>query len=478
MDKISSKISYRSEAFYDELLQDDGSARAASKSVVDGLEQLGLDELRARQHAAESILMQAGVTFTVYSDTRSTEKIMPFDIIPRIVEASDWDKIERGLKQRVHALNLFIADCYSGQKIFKDGIISEALVKGTGFYLDLMYGFKPRHGIYTHISGIDIVRDRKGDFYVLEDNLRCPSGISYVLENRDVLKRTLPSIFGQLPVRPVSNYPSQLFETLRYQSGKDNPCIAVLTPGVYNSAYFEHTFLAQQMGVELVEGRDLVVDDNKVFMKTTQGLKQVDVIYRRIDDDFLDPKYFNKTSMLGVPGIIDAYRAGNVVIVNAPGVGISDDKGIYPYVPQIIKYYLNEEPILNNVPTYKCIDKTDMKYVLDNIDKLVVKPTNMSGGYGVVVGPHASKKELKQAADRIKKSPATHIAQPVVSLSTAPTITDDGIEARHLDLRPYILYGKEIFVLPGGLTRVALRKGSLVVNSSQGGGSKDTWVLS
>ncbi len=472
-----SKISYRSEAFYDELLQDDGTARTSSKKLMEGLEQLGMEELRHRQHAAESILMQAGVTFTVYSDERSTEKIMPFDIIPRIVEAKDWEKIEKGLKQRVYALNLFIKDCYHDKKIFKDKIISEELVRGTGFYLDLMNGFTPPHGIYTHVSGIDIVRDRAGEFYVLEDNLRCPSGVSYVLENREVLKRTLPSIFNQLPIRPVSNYPSQLFETLRYQSGKDYVNIVVLTPGVYNSAYFEHTFLAQQMGVELVEGRDLVVSDKKVYMKTTQGLKQVDVIYRRIDDEFLDPKHFRKDSMLGVPGIIDAYMAGNVVIVNAPGVGISDDKGIYPYVPEIIKYYTGEEPILSNVPTYKCVDKTDMKYVIDNIDNLVVKPTNMSGGYGVVIGPHATKKEKRDAVNKIKKTPQNYIGQPVLSLSTAPTICEGGIEARHLDLRPYILYGKEIFVLPGGLTRVALRKGSLIVNSSQGGGSKDTWVL-
>ncbi len=471
------RISYTSSEFYDELLDDSGNPRPGCRSVVEGLEALGLADLRSRQSAAESILMQAGVTFTVYSDARSTEKIMPFDIIPRIVEASDWDKIERGLKQRVYALNQFIKDCYFDKKIFKDKIIPEELVRGTGFYLDLMQGIKVPHDIYTHISGIDIVRDRSGEFYVLEDNLRCPSGISYVLENREVLKRTLPSIFHQLPVRAVSNYPSQLFETLRYQSSKYNPTIVVLTPGVFNSAYFEHTFLAQQMGVELVEGRDLVVDNNAVYMKTTQGLKQVDVIYRRIDDEYLDPKHFNKESMLGVPGIIDAYRAGNVVIVNAPGVGISDDKGIYSYVPEIIKYYTGEEPILNNVPTYKCGNKTEMNYVIENIDKLVVKPTNMSGGYGVVIGPHASKKEKKDAIAKIKKTPHHYIGQPVLSLSTAPTICDGGIEARHLDFRPYILYGRDIFVLPGGLTRVALRKGSLIVNSSQGGGSKDTWVL-
>ena len=471
------KISYKSDRFYDELLDDAGRPRPSSRSVVEGLEALGMAELKKRQAAAEKILMQAGVTFTVYSDERSTEKIMPFDIIPRIVEAHDWDKIEKGLKQRVYALNKFIKDCYFDKKIFKDGIISEELIRGTGFYLDMMKGIRPPHDIYTHISGIDIVRDRAGEFYVLEDNLRCPSGISYVLENRDVLKRTLPSIFGQLAVRPVSNYPSQLFETLRYQSHKDDPTIVVLTPGVYNSAYFEHTFLAQKMGVELVEGRDLVVNDDIVYMKTTQGLKQVDVIYRRIDDDFLDPKYFRPDSMLGVKGIIDAYRAGNVVIVNAPGVGISDDKGVYPYVPEIIKYYLGEEPILKNVPTYKCVNKTDMKYIIDNIDNLVVKPTNMSGGYGVLIGPHATKKEKRDTIEKIKKKPNNYIGQPVLTLSTAPTIVEGGIEARHLDLRPYILYGKEIFVLPGGLTRVALRKGSLIVNSSQGGGSKDTWVL-
>ncbi len=471
-------LNYRPSGFYDELFDENGVPRGIVKNIVEGLQNLGFEELKKRQKAAEAILMQTGVTFTVYSDKRSTEKIMPFDIIPRVIEANDWDKIERGLKQRVYALNEFISDCYGAQKIFKDKIIPAELILENEFYLKILKGFKPPRNIWVHISGIDLVRDGSGMFYVLEDNLRCPSGISYVLENRNVLKRTLPGIFHQLSVRPVSNYPSILFETLRYQAEHiDNPTIVVLTPGVYNSAYFEHTFLAQQMGVELVEGRDLVVIDKVVFMKTTQGLKRVDVIYRRIDDEFLDPKVFNPKSMLGVAGIMEAYLAGNVVIVNAPGVGISDDKGIYPYVPEIIKYYLGEEPILENVPTYLCWKDGQRKYVIDNIDKLVVKPTNMSGGYGIMIGPHSTKDQHKEAIDKINENPNNWIAQPVVSLSTAPTICDGAIEGRHVDLRPYILYGKEVFVLPGGLTRVALRKGSLIVNSSQGGGSKDTWVL-
>jgi len=464
--------------FYDELLDEHGTPRAIAKNIVDGLENIGLSELRNKQELAETTLMQAGVTFTVYNDERSTEKIMPFDIIPRIVAADDWKMIERGLKQRVHALNQFISDCYGEGKIFKDKKIPEEVISKNEFYLEILKGFRPPQNVWIHISGIDLVRDSNGKFYVLEDNLRCPSGISYVLENRDVLKRTLPQIFQQNAIQPVSNYPSKLFDMLKYMAPKvESPSIAVLTPGVFNSAYFEHTFLAQQMGVHLVEGRDLVVIDNNVYMKTTQGLQKLDVIYRRVDDEFLDPKYFRKDSLLGVKGIMDAYKAGNVVLVNAPGVGIADDKGVYPYIPEMIKYYLGEEPILENVPTYRCCEAESLKYVIENISKLVVKPTNLSGGYGILIGPHASKKECDEMVEKLKASPASYIAQPVVNISTAPTLTEDGIELRHVDLRPYILYGKEIFVLPGGLTRVALRKGSLVVNSSQGGGSKDTWVL-
>jgi uncharacterized circularly permuted ATP-grasp superfamily protein len=470
-------INYKSSDFYDELLSDNGTARDSVKNILSGLENLGLEELKKSQKAAEDILMQAGVTFTVYSDTRSTEKIMPFDIIPRIIQSHEWQQIETGLKQRIHALNLFIADMYGQQKILKANIFPPELIFNSEFYLEMLKGFRPPHDIWVHISGIDIVRGKNGEFYILEDNLRCPSGISYVLENRNVLKRTLPELMNQTPVRAVSNYPSMLFETLKHQAKSDNPTIAILTPGVYNSAYFEHTFLSQQMGTELVEGRDLIVVDKVVYMKTTQGLKRVDVIYRRIDDDFLDPKYFRKDSMLGVAGIMDAYLAGNVVIVNAPGVGISDDKGFYPYVPAIIKYYLGEDAILQNVPTYMCANESDKKYVIENIANLVVKPTNLSGGYGILIGPHATKQEHEETIKKINEKPNNYIAQPVINLSTAPTITESGIEARHLDLRPYILYGKEIFVLPGGLSRVALRKGSLIVNSSQGGGSKDTWVL-
>ncbi|HCR85733.1 MAG TPA: hypothetical protein DIV86_03550 [Alphaproteobacteria bacterium] len=471
---------YNIDGFFDELLLSAGNPRPFSRSLVDEISAISHEELTNRQKAAEALLMQLGVTFTVYSDSRSTEKIMPFDIIPRIVPSNDWEYIEKGLKQRITALNMFVADIYGAKKIFKDKIVPEALIFDTEFYLPVLDGFRPPKDIWIHISGIDLIRDKDGSFYVLEDNLRCPSGISYVLENRNALKKTFPSIFHNLPIRPVSNYPGKLFDGLKYLADENNhePNICVLTPGIFNSAYFEHSYLAQQMGVDLVEGRDLVVENKILYMKTTKGLKKVDVIYRRIDDEFLDPKYFNKNSLLGVPGIMDAYLAGNVALVNAPGVGVADDKAVYHYVPEIIKYYLGEEAILKNVPTYQCWKEDERKYVLDNIDKLVVKATNLSGGYGLIIGPKATKAELDEFKAKIKANPRNYIGQPVISLSTVPTITDEGLQARHVDLRPYIVYGKDIFILNGGLTRVALKKGSLVVNSSQGGGSKDTWVLS
>lgn len=469
---------YNSTGFYDELFDENQKARAAAMPLVWDLSYATMNDIKKKQLAAETLLMQTGVTFTVYGDKRSTEKIMPFDIIPRIVSSSDWDFIERGLKQRIHALNLFLSDCYGEKKIFETGLIPPDLIFKSEFYIPQLDGFRPPKDVWVHISGIDLVRGGDGEYYILEDNLRCPSGVSYVLENREVLKRTFPKVFNSINVRPVSNYPSELFNALKYLVEEvENPTIVVLTPGVYNSAYFEHSYLAQQMGVELVEGSDLIVRDDVVYMKTTKGLKKVDVIYRRIDDEYIDPKFFRPDSMLGVPGIMSAYLAGNVALVNAPGVGIADDKVVYSYVPEIIKFYLGEEPILKNVPTYLCWREADRKYVIDNIEKLVVKAATLSGGYGLLIGPHSTKEQQQDFINKINEDPRNYIAQHVINLSTVPTITDDGLQPRHVDLRPYIIYGKETYISPGGLTRVALRKGSLVVNSSQGGGSKDTWVV-
>jgi uncharacterized circularly permuted ATP-grasp superfamily protein len=452
--------------------------RESAALLTQRLEGLSPADLRARQIAAERALLMRGITFNVYGDAAGTEKIFPFDIIPRVISGSDWRTIERGLKQRVHALNLFIGDVYGARKIVKDGVIPESLILSASSYLPACNGIRPPKDIYCHVVGTDLVRDRDGQFYVLEDNLRCPSGVSYVLENRQVMKRTFPQVFGQLRVRPVDLYPTKLLETLQNVSPSSSPptCV-VLTPGVYNSAYFEHSFLAQQMGIELVEGRDLVVRDDRVFMRTTRGFQRVDVIYRRIDDVFLDPKAFRPDSLLGVPGLIDVYRAGKVALANAPGNGVADDKVVYAYVPKMIEYYLGEKAILPNVPTYMCEDPKDLAHVVANIGDLVVKAANESGGYGMLVGPQASEAEREDFKQRVQKNPRNYIAQPMLGLSRVPTIVDDAIEGRHVDLRPYVLYGDDIFVLPGGLTRVALRKGSCVVNSSQGGGSKDTWVL-
>lgn len=470
---------YQTNGFYDELFKADGKAHDAAVPLVDQIDALTKGELKRKQKWAEDILYQSGNTFNVYGDKKGTEKILPFDIIPRMVSARDWDRLERGIKQRIYALNLFIQDIYNDQKIIKDGVIPRDLIFSSACYLKPCEGLKPPKGVWTHISGTDFVRAGDGEFYVLEDNLRCPSGISYVLENRAVLKRILPHIFQSMKVRPVSDYGDHLYRTLKYiaPEGVDNPNIIVLTPGIYNSAYFEHAYLAQQMGVPLAQGSDLVVKDDFVWMRTTQGLKKVDVIYRRIDDEFMDPETFRKESVLGVPGLMRCYRLGNVSLANAPGTGIADDKAIYAYVPKIIKYYLDEEPIANNVPTYICEDDKEREYVLANLDKLVVKAVNLSGGYGMLIGPKSTKAEQKEFAALIKAKPRDYIAQPTLSLSRAPTLVGNAIEGRHVDFRPYSLYGEEIFTLPGGLTRVALKKGSLVVNSSQGGGSKDTWVL-
>ncbi len=470
---------YDTEGFYDELFEGPGRPRRGTSILIDKLESLPEGDILRRQKAAEAALFNMGVTFTVYSDETGIEKIFPFDIVPRIVEPDDWRQIENGLKQRIYALNLFINDVYHKQKIIKDGIVPEYLLYSGKCFQHQCRGLTPPKGVWCHITGTDLVRDKDGKYYVLEDNLRTPSGVSYVLENRQVLKRTFPHVFEASKVRPVDDYPERLLSMLQHLTSEDRyqPNVVLLTPGVYNSAYFEHSFLAQQMGIELVEGSDLVVSDGYVFMRTTKGFEKVDVIYRRIDDTFLDPKAFNPDSLLGVPGIMEVYKAGHVALANAPGTGIADDKVIYAYVPKIIKYYTGENPILPNVPTFVCWDEKEMKHVLRNLDKFVVKAANESGGYGMLVGPHASESERKKFAELIKASPRNYIAQPTVSLSRVPVIVDDHFEGRHVDLRPYVLYGEDIYVMPGGLTRVALRKGSLVVNSSQGGGSKDTWVL-
>ncbi len=470
---------YETVGFYDEIFAADGVPRPHGQLLLERLQGLSDGELQRRQKAADLALLNMGITFNVYGHEAGTEKIWPFDILPRIIEGPEWAVIERGLKQRIHALNLFIDDLYHEAKIVKDGVVPEWLVSSGKCFRGPCHGLNPPRGIWCHITGTDLVRDSSGQMYVLEDNLRCPSGVSYVLENREVMKRTFPQVFDGVSILPVEEYPEQLLQMLQYIAprGVRDPNVVVLTPGIYNSAYFEHCFLAQQMGVELVQGSDLVVSDGCVFMRTTSGLERVDVIYRRIDDDFLDPNVFRADSCLGVPGLMDVYRAGRVALANAPGTGIADDKAVYAFVPQIIRYYLNEDIILPNVPSYVCGDPQQCEHVLAHLDQLVIKPTNESGGYGILLGPRASHSELEHYRDLIRERPRDYIAQPMLSLSRVPTIVQDRLEGRHVDLRPYILYGKDIYVLPGGLTRVALKKGSLVVNSSQGGGSKDTWVL-
>jgi uncharacterized circularly permuted ATP-grasp superfamily protein len=470
---------YETQDFFDELINPDGTPRKDVIPLVDHVNSLSAKELRRRQKNAERALHQQGITFSVYGDKKGTEKIFPFDILPRVVTAKEWEVLEKGMKQRIKALNMFIQDVYNEKNILKDKIIPEELVLSSECYLKQCEGISPPKKIWIHITGTDLVRDKDGEFYVLEDNLRCPSGISYVLQNRQIQKRTMPDAFQAMRTRPVSDYGDHLYETLRHcaPDGVKDPNVIVLTPGIYNSAYYEHSFLAQQMGVPLAQGSDLVVVDDCVMLQTTSGLKKVDVIYRRIDDTFLDPEVFNKESLLGVPGIMRCFLKGNVALANAPGTGFADDKAIYAYVPKIIQYYLKEDPIIANVPTYICDEKDDRDYVLQNLDKLVVKAVNLSGGYGMLIGPVSTAKERKEFARLITENPRNYIAQPTLSLSRSPTIVGDNIEGRHVDFRPYILYGENIFVLPGGLTRVALTKGSLVVNSSQGGGSKDTWVL-
>ena len=470
---------YDTGGFYDEMFCQDGKPRPCTQVLAQRLMTLSDGELQRRQMSADVELLNMGITFNVYGHAAGTEKIWPFDLIPRVLDDAEWQHIEAGLKQRITALNLFIDDLYHDQKIVKDGVFPEYMVRSSQGFLHQCVNLKPPRGIWCHITGTDLVRDGNGEIYVLEDNLRCPSGVSYVLENREVMKRVFPRLFEGLSIRPVEDYPEQLLKMMLFlaPSTVRDPTVVVLTPGIYNSAYFEHCFLAQQMGVELVQGTDLVVDGGFVFMRTTRGLKRVDVIYRRVNDEFLDPQAFRSESVLGVPGIMDAYRRGNVSLVNAPGTGVADDKAVYAYVPKIIKYYLGEDIKLPNVPTYLCSDPKEREYVLANLDQLVIKPCNESGGYGIMLGPRASLAERQRYRELISTNPRNYVAQPMLALSRVPTIVGDHLEGRHVDLRPYILYGEDIYILPGGLTRVALVKGSLVVNSSQGGGSKDTWVL-
>jgi len=466
--------------FYDELFIEPGQPRPQAAPLIDWMGKLPADILKKHHETAQVALFNLGVTFRVYSDQQGIERIFPVDIIPRIIAEAEWRSLETGLKQRIEALNCFLNDIYGDQRIIKDGIIPLDIVESASGFLKPCIGIRPPAGVWCHITGTDLVRDQTGQWYVLEDNLRVPSGISYVLENRRVMKSTFPDMFQTIPIQPVDSYPSELLETLLNLAPANlpDPTVVVLTPGINNSAYFEHSFLAQQMGVELVEGRDLVVADGYLQMRTTKGLQRVDVVYRRLDDDFLDPLVFRPDSFLGVAGLMEVYRQGRVALANAPGTGVADDKVIYAYVPDMIRYYLNAEPLLANVPTYLCWREQDRQYVLDHLAELVVKSANEAGGYGMLMGPSASVQERESFVERIQANPRNYIAQPVLNLSRVPTLIGDQVDGRHVDLRPYILHrGDEIYVHPGGLTRVALRKDSLVVNSSQGGGSKDTWVL-
>ncbi|MBF0214959.1 MAG: circularly permuted type 2 ATP-grasp protein [Magnetococcales bacterium] len=466
---------------HDELLTPECQPRAGAEGLHRYLTGLGLAELQARQRAAEETILNLGITFTVYSQGDNIDRAWPFDIIPRLIPLAEWEMVERGLIQRLTALNLFIGDIYGAQRIIREGVFpAEVLAMSRNFRTQCV-GIEPAFGVWAHVCGSDLIRDRDGRILVLEDNLRVPSGVSYMLENRLITKRVFPELFGTQRILPVDDYPARLYDTLAALApeGRDPPRVVVLTPGIYNSAYFEHVYLAQRMGLELVEGRDLVVgEEDRVFMKTISGLQQVDVIYRRVDDLFIDPEVFVADSMLGVPGLMRAWRSGRVALVNAPGAGVADDKVVYAHVPEMIRFYLGEEPILSNVTTWKCLLDEDRRYVLEHLDQLVVKPANESGGYGMMIGPMASNAERAEMAERIKADPRNYIAQPMISLSTVPTLTENGVlEPRHVDLRPFILQGKQSAVTAGGLTRVALRKGSLVVNSSQGGGSKDTWIV-
>ncbi|WP_434657282.1 circularly permuted type 2 ATP-grasp protein [Pseudomonas sp. Z1-14] len=464
-------------AFFNEMYDAQGDCRPHYQAFSRWLAETPLELLEQRRREADLLFHRAGITFTLYGDEQGTERLIPFDIIPRSIKASEWQTVERGCIQRVQALNMFLADIYHGQRILKEGIIPAEQVLANEGYQIAMQGLDLHRGIYAHIAGVDLVRDGDGSYYVLEDNLRTPSGVSYMLEDRKMMMRLFPELFAAQRVAPIDHYPNLLLDTLKSSSPLDNPTAVVLTPGRFNSAYFEHAFLAREMGVELVEGADLFVRDDHVYMRTTAGPQQVDVIYRRLDDAYLDPLSFNPDSMLGVPGLVAVYRSGNVVLANAVGTGVADDKSIYPYVDEMIRFYLTEEPILKNVPTWQCRKPQDLSHVLANLPDLVVKETQGSGGYGMLVGPAATAAEIEDFRARLKARPEAYIAQPTLSLSTCPTFVESGIAPRHIDLRPFVLSGKETRLVPGGLTRVALREGSLVVNSSQGGGTKDTWVV-
>jgi uncharacterized circularly permuted ATP-grasp superfamily protein len=465
---------------WDEMFSNEG-VRDSYAQVLHTLQNLNPESLNDKQLQASDLFMNQGITFTVYSDNnQGIERIFPFDIIPRIITKAEWSEVETGIKQRLKALNLFLEDVYNGQHIIKDGIIPASLIASCPHYIQEVHGIKVPHNIHVHIAGIDLIRGAKGEFYVLEDNLRCPSGVSYMLENREITKRIFPDMLTSNKVSMVGNYPMIFHNILVSLSPRNvsNPNVVLLTPGVYNSAYYEHTFLARQMGIPLVEGRDLVVNNNKVYMKTTSGLQQVDVIYRRLDDEYLDPLVFKPESTLGVPGLISAYRHGNVALVNAVGNGVADDKAVYAYVPDMIKYYLNEEPILKNVPTYQMENREERELVFANMENMVIKETNGSGGYGMIMGNKATQEELENGKTAILANPRNFIAQPIIQLSTVPCLIDGQLKLRHVDLRPYALCGPNgVEIVPGGLTRVALTEGSLVVNSSQGGGSKDTWII-
>jgi uncharacterized circularly permuted ATP-grasp superfamily protein len=466
---------------FDEMEAGGGDVRDAYRGLAAWLRWTPPEHFKIKRQEAEVLFRRIGITFAVYGEGGDPERLIPFDIVPRVLTAAEWSVLESGLEQRVRALNLFLADVYHDQEILKAGKIPSAFVLTNASYLPEMQGFSVPAAVYTHISGIDVVRVGENEFYVLEDNGRTPSGVSYMLQDREVMMRLFPDLFARHRVAPVDHYPDELLKTL-YEVAppgcRDEPTVVLLTPGPFNSAYFEHSFLADKMGVELVEGQDLFVKDDAVFMRTTQGPQRVDVIYRRIDDDFLDPLVFNPDSVLGVPGLFNVYRSGNVTIANAVGTGIADDKATYTYVPDMVRFYLGEEPILKNVPTWRCSEADDLAYVLEHLDELVVKEVHGSGGYGMLVGPTASQAEREAYAQRLKAAPDTFIAQPTLALSTCPTFVERGIAPRHVDLRPFVLTGRTVRIVKGGLTRVALREGSLVVNSSQGGGTKDTWVLS
>ena len=468
-----------SAACYNEMYATDGAVRPHYQPLDQWLATTPADRIAQMRQAAQLLFHRVGITFAVYGDDSGAERLIPFDILPHIIPMSEWRELHAGLKQRVRALNLFLHDVYHDQEILKAGHIPKAKVLDNAQFRKEMHGIEVPNGIYAHIAGVDLVRAGKGEYYVLEDNLRTPSGVSYMLEDRKMMMRLVPELFAQQHIEPVEHYPDLLLDMLRSVApiGVNNPTVVLLTPGQYNSAYFEHAFLAQQMGVELVEGADLFVKDNFVYMRTTSGPQQVDVVYRRIDDDFLDPQAFRSDSMLGVPGLVSAYREGHVTLANSIGTGVADDKLVYPYVPEMIRFYLGEEPIISNVPTYLLERKDDLAYVLDHLAELVVKEAQGSGGYGMLIGPTASEREREAYRQRILDAPEKFIAQPTLSLSTCPTFVESGVAPRHIDLRPFVLSGKDVVMVPGGLTRVALKEGSLVVNSSQGGGTKDTWIV-